>query len=104
MRDTEKRILGLTKDLEQAGGFHRIRADLQESETVSQAVETSGAKRAFICLVPGTSDHLRGAIAAMKAAGVDFVAFLSSFTIPVVNQELREIAASDLIPHMHAQV
>ncbi|KAK7747717.1 hypothetical protein SLS62_008964 [Diatrype stigma] len=103
MRDTSKSIPGLTKDSEQAGGFHRIRADLKEPETVRQAVETSGAKRAFAYLVHGDPDYLRGAIAAMKAAGVEFVVFLSSFTI-YVNQGLREIAASDLIPHMHAQV
>lgn len=103
MRDTNKGIPGLTEDLEKAGDFHRIQADLQEPETVSQAVKTSGAKRAFIYLVHGASDHLKGAIAALKAAGIEFVVFLSSFTIPT-NQGLREIASSDLIPHMHAQV
>ncbi|KAF2204042.1 NAD(P)-binding protein [Delitschia confertaspora ATCC 74209] len=103
MRNTNKSIPGLTKDLEKAGGFYRIQADLQKPETVSQAVKTSGAQRAFIYLVHGASDHLKSTIAAMKAAGIEFVVFLSSFTIPT-NQGLREIASSDLIPHVHAQV
>lgn len=103
MRDTNKSIPGLSKDLEKSGGFYRIQADLQEPETVSQAVKTSSAKRAFIYLVHGASDHLKSAIEAMKAAGIEFVVFLSSFTIST-NQRLREIASSDLIPHVHAQV
>lgn len=103
MRDTSKSIPGLTKDTEDTGGFNRIQADLQEPETVSQAIKTSGAKRAFIYLVHGASDHLKGAITAMKAAGIESVVFLSSFTI-LTNQGLREIAASDILPHVHAQV
>ena len=103
MRDTNKIIPGLTKDLEKAGSFYRIQADLQKPETVSHAVKTSGAKRAFIYLVHRASDHLKGAITAMKAAGVELVVFLSSFTIPI-NQDLREIASTAVIPHVHAQV
>jgi len=103
MRDINKSIPGLTEDMEKSGDFHRIQADLQEPETVSQAVKTSGAKRAFIYLVHGASDHLKGAIAAMKAAGIEFVVFLSSFTI-LTNQDLREIPASDILPHVHAQI
>ncbi|RMZ81320.1 hypothetical protein DV737_g2603, partial [Chaetothyriales sp. CBS 132003] len=102
MRDINKSIPGLTKDLEKAGGFERIQADLQVPETVNQAVKTSGAKRAFIYLVHGSSDHQKGAITAMKEAGIEFVVFLSSFTIPT-NQGLRDIASSDLIPYAHAQ-
>lgn len=95
MRDTNKSVLGLTKDLK-AGGIYRIQTDLQEPETLSQAVKTSGAKCAFIYLVHGASDHLKGTIAAMKAAGIEFVVFLSSFTI-LTNHGLRKIASSDLI-------
>lgn len=103
MRDTSKSIPSLTKELESAGDYHRIQADLEKPETVSQAIKTSGAKRAFIYLVHHASDHLHGAITAMKEAGIDFVVFLSSFTIPV-NQGFREIPSADLIPYVHAQV
>jgi NAD(P)-dependent dehydrogenase (short-subunit alcohol dehydrogenase family) len=103
MRDTSKSIPGLTKESETAGDFHRIQADLEKPETVSQAIKTSGAKRAFIYLVHHAADHLLGAITAMKAAGVEFVVFLSSFTI-LVNQGLREIPSTDLLPYVHAQV
>ncbi|XP_014558626.1 hypothetical protein COCVIDRAFT_14295 [Bipolaris victoriae FI3] len=103
MRNTSKDIPGLTKEAESAGDYHRIQADLENPETVSQAVKTSGAKRAFIYLVHHASDHLHGAITAMKAAGIEFVVFLSSFTI-LVDKGLREIPSSDLLPYVHAQV
>lgn len=103
MRDTSKSIPGLTKEAEEAGGYRRVQADLEKPETVSQAIKTSGAKRAFIYLVHHAQDHLKNAITAMKDSGVEFVVFLSSFTI-LVNIGLREIPSSDLIPHVHAQV
>ncbi|CAH0054957.1 unnamed protein product [Clonostachys solani] len=103
MRDTTKAIPGLTEDAEKAGGFQRVQADLQKPETVSEAVKVSGAKRAFIYLVHGASDHQKATIEALKAAGVEFVVFLSSFTI-LVNQGLREISPSDYIAYVHAQV
>ncbi|VUC26643.1 unnamed protein product [Clonostachys rosea] len=103
MRDTTKTITGLTEDAEKAGGYKRVQADLQKPETVSEAVKVSGAKRAFIYLVHGAPDHLKGTIEAMKAAGIEFVVFLSSFTI-LVNKGLREISPSDYIAYVHAQV
>ena len=103
MRDTNKAIPGLRKDLEEAGNFHRVQADLQKLETVSQAVKISGAKRAFIYLLHGASDHMRAVIETLKSAGIDFVVFLSSFTI-YTDKELREIPAHDTIPYVHAQV
>ncbi|KAK8079427.1 hypothetical protein PG997_007245, partial [Apiospora hydei] len=81
MRTTSKSIPGLSKEQEAKGPFHRVQADLQDPATVTEAVKKSGAKRAFIYLVHGAQDHLQGAITAMKAAGVEFVVFLSSFTI-----------------------
>lgn len=103
MRDTNKSIPGLTEDAEKKGGFKRVQADLQKPETISQAVKTSGAKRAFIYLVHGDSEHLKGAIEAMKTAGIEFVVFLSSFTIHT-DKGLREIPSSEIIPYLHAQV
>lgn len=103
MRDTSKSIPGLTKESEKAGNFSRIQADLQKPETVTEAVKTSGAKRAFIYLIHASTDHLRGAIEAMKSAGIEFVVFLSSFTI-YLNQNLRNIDPSDLLAYLHGQV
>ncbi|KAF2724204.1 NAD(P)-binding protein [Polychaeton citri CBS 116435] len=103
MRDTSKAIPGLGKDLEAAGDFHRVRADLQDTETVSQAVKTSGAKRAFVYLVHGAPDHMKAALEAMKSAGIEFVVFISSFTIDT-DKGLREISSTELIPYVHAQV
>ncbi|KAL5117795.1 hypothetical protein ACEQ8H_004269 [Pleosporales sp. CAS-2024a] len=103
MRDTTKQVPGLTKEVEASGDFHRVQADLSRPDSVTKAVKTSGAKRAFIYLVHGASDHLRGAIEALKAAGVEFVVFLSSFTI-LTKVALRDIPASDILPHIHAQV
>ena len=102
MRDTTKAIPGLKKDMEAAGNFHRVQADLQEPETVSHAVKTSGAKRAFIYYLHGSFDHMRAVLEALKSAGVDFVVFLSSFTIHL-DKKLRDIAADDIIPYVHAQ-
>jgi nucleoside-diphosphate-sugar epimerase len=103
MRDTKKSIPGLSEDMEKSGNVQRVQADLQDPETVSQAVKTSGAKRAFIYLVHGASDHLKGTIAAMKDAGIEFVVFLSSFTI-LTDKNLRDIPSSDILPHVHAQI
>lgn len=103
MRDTNKTIPGLAEDVEKNGRVHRIQADLLDPESVTHAVKTSGAKRAFLYLVHGAPDHLKGSIAAMKSAGIEFVVFLSSFTI-YINQALRDIEQSDLLAHMHGQV
>ncbi|KAK8112896.1 hypothetical protein PG984_013422 [Apiospora sp. TS-2023a] len=103
MRTTSKSIPDLTKEEEKKGNFHRVQADLQDPATVAQAVTTSGAKRAFIYLVHGAEDHLQGAITAMKQAGIEFVVFLSSFTI-LVDRALRDIPSSDLLAYMHGQI
>jgi nucleoside-diphosphate-sugar epimerase len=103
MRDTSKDIPGLTKDLENSGHFVRVQADLSQPETVEEAVKTSGAKRAFLYLVHGSPDLLKGTITAMKNGGIEIVVFLSSFTIPT-NIGLREVPPAELIPFHHAQV
>ncbi|KAJ5060151.1 hypothetical protein J3E72DRAFT_391756 [Bipolaris maydis] len=103
MRDPSKSIPSLTAESEAAGDFHRIQADLRNPPTVSQAIKTSGAKRAFIYLIHHEYEHLHDAIVAMKNEGVEFVVFLSSFTV-YTNQALRAISPSDLLPFVHAQV
>ena len=105
MRDPSKDIPGLSKETEKAGKFTRIQADLTKPETVAEAIKTSGAKRAFIYLAHGSQDHMKATLEAMKGAGIDFVVFLSSFTIGIGgDRPLRDIPPADIIPYLHAQV
>ena len=80
-----------------------MQADLLKPETIAEAVKTSGAKRAFIYLAHGAQDNMKSTIEAMKAAGVEFVVFLSSFTVHT-DKPLRDIPPSDIIDYLHAQV
>lgn len=105
MRDPSKTIRGLSKETEQAGKFTRVQADLTKPDTVAEAIKTTGAKRAFIYVAHGSPDHMKSTLEAMKASGIEFVVFLSSFTIGVSGDKpLREIPPSDIIPFFHAQV
>lgn len=101
MRDTQKQIPGLRTTQEQEGGFERIQADLTKPDSVAAAVKASGAKRAFTYVAFGTSDHMRATFTAMKSAGIEFVVFLSSFTIA---GEAKDVAPAELIAYNHAQV
>ena len=101
MRDPAKPIPGLTAEQEKSGGFERIQADLSQPETVAAAIHKSGAKRAFIYLVHGSTDHMKSTIEALKSAGVQFLVFLSSYTIP---RESGDVPQHDIIPFIHAQV
>jgi uncharacterized protein YbjT (DUF2867 family) len=101
MRDTQKQIPGLSTEKEQKGGFERIQADLTNPESVAAAVKSSGAKRAFTYLAHGFPDHMKPTLMAMKSAGIEFVVFLSSFTIP---GEAKDVQPSELIAYAHAQV
>lgn len=102
MRDTQKTIPGLTAEQEKAGGFHRIQADLTKPDTVAAAVQTSGAKHAFIYLAHGSQDHMKATIEALKSSGITFVVFLSSFTVG--NSALREVPPEEMIAYVHARV
>lgn len=98
MRDTKKPIRKLD---ESQGGYERVQADLTQPDSVTKAVKATGAKRAFIYLVHGTQDHMKASIEALKAGGIEFVVFLSSFT---VQGDLKAIKAQDMISFMHASV
>ncbi|KAJ4387332.1 hypothetical protein N0V93_007921 [Gnomoniopsis smithogilvyi] len=102
MRDTQKPIPGLTPEQEKAGSFERVQADLTKPETVTAAVKTSGAKHAFIYLAHGSQDHMKATIEALKASGITFVVFLSSFTVG--HHKLQDISPDELIPFIHARV
>ncbi|CAI7647054.1 unnamed protein product [Penicillium pancosmium] len=101
MRDTTKAIPDLTPEAEKAGEFERIQADLTQPETVTAAVQSSGAKRAFIYRANGMPDHMRSTLIALKSAGVEFVVFLSSYTIA---GDPRDVDPEDMIPFIHAQI
>lgn len=101
VRDPQKPIPGLTPEREQEGGFKRVQADLTDPDTVAAAVKTSGAKRAFIYSARASPDHMRSTLTSLKSAGIEFVVFLSSYTI---SKELRSITPNELIGYSHAQV
>lgn len=101
MRDTTKAIPGLTPDAEKAGEFERVQADLTQPDTVTAAVQSSGAKRAFIYRANGMPDHMRSTLNALKSAGINFVVFLSSYTIA---GDPRDVKPDDMIPFIHAQI
>lgn len=99
MRDTQKPIPGLD---EAQGHFTRVAADLTKPETIRSALQTSGAKHAFIYAVHGSTDGMAAALAALAAGGVELVVFLSSFS--VVGDDLAAIPQSEIIPYLHARV
>lgn len=101
MRDPSKQIPGLTAEAEKAGNYSRVQADLTQPSTVSAAVKQSGATRAFIYAARGSPDHMRATITALKEAGVEYVVFLSSFT---VTDPAANVPQEELIGFMHAQV
>ncbi|ROW02260.1 hypothetical protein VSDG_02399 [Cytospora chrysosperma] len=102
MRDPSKAIPGLTPAAEKAGNYSRVYADLSKADTVAAAVKAAGATRAFIYIAPGTPDYMKGTAEALKAAGVEFVVLLSSFTIG--HTQPADVQPSESIPYAHARV
>jgi uncharacterized protein YbjT (DUF2867 family) len=103
MRDTNKPLNGVLADADKSGALNKVKADLQDPKSLSEAVKISGAKRAFVYLNHASNDHMKGAMEALKAAGIEFVVFLSSFTIHTT-VGLRDIPSSAMIAFLHAQV
>lgn len=101
MRDTQKSIPGLRSAQELKGEFARVAADLMDPASVRSAVTQSRATAAFIYLTWQTKDGMKATLEALKAAGVEFVVFLSSFTI---RGPLEKVSPANRIPYMHAQV
>ena len=101
MRDTEKSIPGIDAEKEKHGRFERVHADLTKPDTVRDAVNTTGAKYAFIYCAHSMPDHMKSTIEALKSAGIDLVVFLSSFT---VRGDMTAIQPSEIIPYVHAKV
>ncbi|KAJ6507699.1 NmrA-like family protein [Mycena vitilis] len=100
VRDTKKPIPGLSLEQEKAAGYKRVQADLTQPETVTEAVAQSGAKHAFVYLIfspPGESDPNRAALKALKSAGVEFVVFLSSFTVALYEPAIDRVPEHDYV-------
>lgn len=66
MRDTSKQIDQIPPEVEKAGRFTRVQADLTDPASVTKAIEKSGTKAAYLYAVHGSSDHLRGTLRALK--------------------------------------
>jgi uncharacterized protein YbjT (DUF2867 family) len=79
----------------------KLQADLTQPDTVLEAVRQSGAKAAFIYAVHGAPDAMRSTLEALKEGGVEYVVFLSSFT---VQGDIRAIEPAHMIPYVHAQI
>lgn len=103
MRDTSKPIAEIPVDVEKAGKFIRVQADLTDPASITKAVQQSGAKAAYIYLIPTAEDHMRGSLQALRDAGVDNLVFLSTFSI-TSSQALSSVSPEDFIPYTHAQV
>ncbi|KAJ5117920.1 hypothetical protein N7526_010943 [Penicillium atrosanguineum] len=101
MRDTSKAIPDLSFDAERDGPYERLQADLCKPGSLIAAVKSSKAQRAFIYLDHSSPDHMRSALQALKSAGINFIVFLSSFT---VYKKAQEIQPNEIIPYNHAQV
>lgn len=103
LRDPSKAIPAISSTNESAGSFHRIKADLSDPTSVKEAVTASGAKAAFAYHVR-TEDGMLASLTAMKEAGIEYVVFLSSYSLRKYHDDIRAVQPSDLIAFMHARV
>ncbi|GAB7358534.1 hypothetical protein MBLNU230_g2597t1 [Neophaeotheca triangularis] len=99
MRDPSKPIPHLPAPHPESQKLH---ADLLDPSSVRAAIEKSNARRAFVYLAHGSADHMLQTFTAMRDAGVHFVAFVSSFSIPT-DKELRQVDPALRIPYVHAR-
>jgi hypothetical protein len=74
---------------------------MTNADSVLVVVKKFGAKRAFIYVAFGSLDHMKSTLEALKSSGIEFVVFLSSYTI---SGEPKDVESRDLIPYIHAQV
>lgn len=78
MRNPSKSIPGLSSS---TSSYHRIQADLSNPDTLSAAVEESGAKSAFVYAIFDSSDGMLASFTALKDAGIEYVVLLSSYSV-----------------------
>ena len=101
LRDTSKPIPGLTKEAEEEGKYQRVQADLNQPDSVLNAVTSTKAEKAFIYRVHGQPDNSRESIEALKSGGIKEVVFLSSSGI---RGRAQDVSPAAFIPYAHAQV
>ncbi|KAK0649810.1 hypothetical protein B0T16DRAFT_492360 [Cercophora newfieldiana] len=83
--------------------FPRVQADLSIPSSLSAAVTTSGATRAFVYVVYTTDDNMLSSFTALRDAGVTFVVLLSSYAVP--RGDLTSLdEEGDYIAWKHAQI
>ncbi|KAJ7050448.1 hypothetical protein C8F01DRAFT_689305 [Mycena amicta] len=104
MRNTSKTIPEIPSDIEKSGNFVRVQADLSDPLSVGNAIKASGAKAAYFYLVHGSPDSSRASLQAMRDAGVEYIVFLSSYSVQKEGKELRAITKAEWIAFEHAQV
>lgn len=73
MRDPKKSIPSIPN----SPTYERIHADLSDPSSLTTAVTTTGATRAFIYHTH-SPDHMHSALTALKSSGIQFVVFLST--------------------------
>lgn len=106
MRDVTKPNEWISSEQEHAAGLQRITADLTNPETVTRAVHQTGAQAVFIYAVR-SGDLMRGAITALRDAGIQHVVFLSTGqvkTAGAIKGDIRSIKSDHFIPWQHAQI
>ncbi|KAJ9658946.1 hypothetical protein H2198_003375 [Neophaeococcomyces mojaviensis] len=102
MRDPSKNIPGIPQSDEKSLSFERIKADLTDPASVTSVIKQSGAKAAYIYRVQ-SADHLLSSLTAMKAAGIEYIVFLSSFSLEP-ESNIRAVQPMEIIPYIHAQI
>lgn len=103
MRDPSKTINEISSDVEKSGKFARVQADLTDPASIAKAIKESGAKSAYIYLLLGPPDGMRGTLQALLDAGVEHVVFLSSYSLRLYDSP-RAVPEDAYIPYAHAMV
>ena len=99
MRDPNKDVKGIEQ---YQNSFDKVRADLTDATSVSEAIKKSGAKSAFF-YTTFSPDGMKDTIQAFKDSGIEHAVFLSSFSI-IPGVEPRDVQPTELIAFIHAQV
>ena len=101
VRNKDKPIRGLSHEEETKAGFQRVQADLTDAASVTQAIQATGATRAFVYIPLGPpGDDMKATFEALKAAGVVFVVCLSADTL---SGDLEAVPPAQYISYRHAR-
>ncbi|CAN8100542.1 unnamed protein product [Discula destructiva] len=106
MRNPAKTIEDIPAEVEKTGPFERVQADLTDPASITAVVKKTGAKAVYIYWVR-TEDHMRASLQALRDGGVEYVVFLSSYSLEHAQEQGRDIhtvESDDFIPWSHAQV